>query len=142
MTGSGTESKRIVGTACWAPALALNISNDAITQRCFMTPPEWQVKNGRVAARLDRIIAAKSGMIQGSHAQDREICARRGVALAAAALQFPLAHPAVASVITRMRSTGEAQANLAHCRAEIPEAFWDELEHERLIAPGAPVPAG
>ena len=70
------------------------------------------------------------------------VCERHGVALAAAALQFPLAHPAVASVVTGMRSEGEARANVAHCRAPIPRAFWDELEHRQLIAAGAPVPAG
>ena len=44
------------------------------------------------------------------------VCARHGVALPAAALQFPLAHPAVASVVTGMRSAAEVEANLAHCR--------------------------
>ena len=68
------------------------------------------------------------------------VCARHGVALAAAALQFPLAHPAVASVVTGMRSEAEASANLAHCRENIPSAFWDELKHEGLIAGDAPVP--
>jgi len=62
------------------------------------------------------------------------------VALAAAALQFPLAHPAVASVVTGMRSAAEADANVVHCRAAIPRAFWDELKHERLITDAAPVP--
>ena len=68
------------------------------------------------------------------------VCARHGVALAAAALQFPLAHPTIASVVTGMRSKAEAAANLAHCRAFIPAAFWDELKHERLIAGAAPTP--
>jgi D-threo-aldose 1-dehydrogenase len=68
------------------------------------------------------------------------VCARHGVALAAAALQFPLAHPAVASVVTGMRSAAEVEANLAHCRTRIPDAFWEELKHERLIARAAPVP--
>jgi D-threo-aldose 1-dehydrogenase len=67
------------------------------------------------------------------------VCARHGVALAAAALQFPLAHPAVASVVTGMRSAQEVDANVAHCRAAIPAAFWDELKHERLIDVAAPV---
>jgi D-threo-aldose 1-dehydrogenase len=70
------------------------------------------------------------------------VCARHGVALAAAALQFPLAHPAVASVVTGMRSAAEADANLAHCRAAIPGAFWEELKHEGLVAAAAPVPPG
>jgi D-threo-aldose 1-dehydrogenase len=70
------------------------------------------------------------------------VCARHGVALAAAALQFPLAHPIVASVVTGMRSAAEADANIAHCRVPIPGAFWDELKHEHLIAADAPVPTG
>ena len=67
------------------------------------------------------------------------VCTRHGVALPAAALQFPLAHPAVASVVTGMRTRAEVAENLAHCRAVIPRAFWDELRHERLIAALAPV---
>jgi D-threo-aldose 1-dehydrogenase len=68
------------------------------------------------------------------------VCARHGVAIAAAALQFPLAHPAIASVVAGMRSADEVRANVAHCRAPIPGALWDELKHERLIASEAPVP--
>jgi len=67
-----------------------------------------------------------------------EVCARHGVALAAAAIQFPLHHPAVASVVTGMRSAAEATENLAHCRAVIPPAFWDELKRLGLIDRGAP----
>ena len=68
------------------------------------------------------------------------VCARHEVALAAAALQFPLAHPAVASVVTGMRSVAEAQANLAHCAAPIASDCWAELKHEGLVAAAAPVP--
>jgi D-threo-aldose 1-dehydrogenase len=68
------------------------------------------------------------------------VCTRHRVALAAAALQFPLAHPAVASVVTGMRNAAEVHANIAHCGTAIPAAFWDELKHERLIAAQAPVP--
>ena len=66
------------------------------------------------------------------------VCARHDVALAAAAIQFPLHHPAVASVVTGMRSAAEATANLAHCRAEIPRQFWDELKTLGLIDRAAP----
>jgi D-threo-aldose 1-dehydrogenase len=68
------------------------------------------------------------------------VCARHGVAIAAAALQFPLAHPAVASVVTGMRSAREVDANVAHCRAPIPGDFWAELKLEGLVDAGAPVP--
>ena len=66
------------------------------------------------------------------------VCSRHRVALAAAALQFPLHHRAVASVVTGMRSVDEAKANIAHMRAAIPAAFWQELKHDGLIAPHAP----
>jgi D-threo-aldose 1-dehydrogenase len=68
------------------------------------------------------------------------VCKRHGVAIAAAALQFPLSHPAVASVVTGMRNADEARANIGHCRALIPRAFWEELKREGLIAAHAPVP--
>jgi D-threo-aldose 1-dehydrogenase len=58
------------------------------------------------------------------------VCRRHGVTLAAAALQFPLAHPAVASVVAGMRSPLEVEANLALMRADIPEAFWVDLRNE------------
>lgn len=68
------------------------------------------------------------------------VCARHGVAIAAAALQFPLAHPAIASVVTGMGSPAEAVANMTHCRAPVPAAFWEELKHEGLIATHVPTP--
>ncbi|HEX4883911.1 MAG TPA: aldo/keto reductase [Casimicrobiaceae bacterium] len=68
------------------------------------------------------------------------VCTRHGVALPAAALQFPLAHPAVASVVTGMRSAREVAQNIAHVRAPIPAAFWDELKHDGLIDAAAPTP--
>ena len=68
------------------------------------------------------------------------VCARHGVALPAAALQFPLAHPAVASVVTGIRNEAEAKADLEHCRSTMPSMFWDELKQEKLIAADAPVP--
>ena len=60
-------------------------------------------------------------------------CRRHGVALAAAALQFPLRHRAITSVVTGMRDEGEARANVGHMKAAISEAFWDELAREGLI---------
>jgi D-threo-aldose 1-dehydrogenase len=69
------------------------------------------------------------------------VCDRHGVPLAAAALQFPLAHPAVAAIIPGPRNTDEFRANLALLRQPIPAALWQELRHEGLLHPQAPVPA-
>jgi aryl-alcohol dehydrogenase-like predicted oxidoreductase len=55
-------------------------------------------------------------------------CADYGVPLAAAALQFPLRHPAVTGIVVGARSAREVAENAAHAAAEIPEALWDELD--------------
>src|SRR5271166_1757813 len=69
-----------------------------------------------------------------------EACARHDVPLAAAALQFPLAHPLVASVIPGARSIAELEQNLAYMTASIPDALWADLKSENLVDPEAPTP--
>ncbi|MDN3351892.1 aldo/keto reductase [Actinomadura sp. DC4] len=56
-----------------------------------------------------------------------EICAGHGVPLRAAALRFPLRHPAVASVVTGCRSAAEVDDNADLFERDIPDALWDEL---------------
>jgi D-threo-aldose 1-dehydrogenase len=68
------------------------------------------------------------------------ICQRYGVALAAAALQFPLAHPAVASVIPGARSRAEVEQNMALFHAPIPSDFWAKLKSQGLLRDDAPTP--
>eukprot|EP00038_Savillea_parva_P019543 m.27831 g.27831 ORF g.27831 m.27831 type:complete len:200 (-) comp4457_c0_seq2:99-698(-) len=73
-----------------------------------------------------------------------EVCERHGVALRAAALAFPLAHPAVASVVVGAKSPEEWRdcvALLAQAK-EAPAAFWAELRERHLIHGDAPVPSG
>ena len=69
------------------------------------------------------------------------VCARHAVPLPAAALHFPLAHPGIASVIPGALSPQEVAQNAAHLRRAIPAALWQELRHEGLLDPAAPVPA-
>jgi D-threo-aldose 1-dehydrogenase len=69
-----------------------------------------------------------------------EICARHGVSLAAAALQFPLGHLAVVSVIPGVRSRSQVELNIRLMQEAIPEDFWHELVHERLLDAAAPIP--
>jgi D-threo-aldose 1-dehydrogenase len=68
------------------------------------------------------------------------ICDRHGVPLPAAALQFPLAHPAVAAIIPGPRDVAEFEANLKLLRHPIPPALWAELKVENLLHPAAPTP--
>lgn len=69
-----------------------------------------------------------------------QVCARHSVSLKAAALQFPLAHPAVASVIPGARSAAEVQENFRLMSAPIPHDFWQELKAEKLLPEEAPIP--
>jgi D-threo-aldose 1-dehydrogenase len=57
----------------------------------------------------------------------RDVCAAHGVPLRAAALRFPLRHPAVASVLVGCRTPREVDDNVEMFRRDIPAALWDEL---------------
>lgn len=69
------------------------------------------------------------------------VCRRHDVPLASAAIQFPLAHPAVAAVIPGALSPFEIEQNIGHLRRPIPADLWQELRHEMLLDPAAPVPS-
>ena len=68
------------------------------------------------------------------------VCARHGVELKAAAVQFPLAHPAVAAVLAGVRSTAHLEEYPRLFRAAIPGDLWSELRADGLIPPEAPTP--
>lgn len=68
-------------------------------------------------------------------------CARHGISIQAAATQFPLAHPAVASVAAGYRSPEEVRIALAACSTPIPPAFWQDLSADGLVDPLAPLPS-
>ena len=67
-------------------------------------------------------------------------CDHHGVPLAAAALQFPLAHPQVASVIPGLSSPCHIERTLKLFKTNIPQAFWYDLKNAGLLHPDAPVP--
>ena len=69
------------------------------------------------------------------------VCERHGVPLRAAAVQFPLAHPVVASVVAGVRSIAHLDDYPALMRVPIPADLWAELRQEGLIRPDAPTPA-
>jgi D-threo-aldose 1-dehydrogenase len=69
------------------------------------------------------------------------ICDRYDVPLAAAALQFPLAHPQVASVIPGVGHASRIAQTLELYRRAIPDVFWDELKDAGLIRSDAPTPS-
>ena len=86
----------------------------------------YQAAPPEIVARVDAIKA---------------VCDSHRVPLAAAALQFPLAHPAVAAIIPGPRTVGEFHANLALLREPIPPQLWVDLREAGLLHPMAPTPA-
>jgi D-threo-aldose 1-dehydrogenase len=69
-----------------------------------------------------------------------EICERHGTSLPAAALAFPLAHPAVLSVCVGARSPEQIERNVELYRSGVPATVWGELQEQGLLRPDAPVP--
>jgi len=69
-----------------------------------------------------------------------EVCQCHGVPLKAAALQFPIAHPRVAAVLTGVRSRAELDENARLFDLPIPGELWRELKAEGLLADDAPTP--
>jgi D-threo-aldose 1-dehydrogenase len=69
-----------------------------------------------------------------------DVCESHGVPLPAAALQFPLGHPAVATVCTGARSAEQVRRNAALFDVPIPDALWADLVSAGLLDASAPVP--
>jgi D-threo-aldose 1-dehydrogenase len=68
------------------------------------------------------------------------VCKRHHVPLPAAALQFPMAHPAVAAIIPGARSAAEVERNIELLNLPIPKDFWEELQQLNLLPRETPVP--
>lgn len=90
-------------------------------------------------ARYDYDVAP-AGILTRVQALDA-VCRSHGVPLAAAALQFPLAHPAVRTVIPGLGSKAELDEVLQWLTYAIPPELWDDLKGQGLIDIGAPVPS-
>ena len=71
----------------------------------------------------------------------KAICDSHRVPLVAAALQFPLAHPAVAAVLPGPRNVDEFESNAKLLRYPIPSTLWADLRNAELLHPDAPTPA-
>jgi len=69
-----------------------------------------------------------------------DLCAEHAVPLAAAALQLPLAHRQVVSVIPGMNSPGQVAQAVALIETHIPPALWRDLKDRGLIRADTPLP--
>ncbi len=68
------------------------------------------------------------------------VCSAHRVSVASVAIQFPLAHPAVVSVIPGLATPEEVYQVKEFLSAHIPPSLWSDLRSERLLHPGAPTP--
>jgi D-threo-aldose 1-dehydrogenase len=101
--------------------------------------------NSGILARADAVDATYNYEVAPPAIRDRvrrlvEICQAHHVSLPAAALQFTLAHPMVASVIPGARSESEVASHHDMLAARIPAGFWLELRSAGLLHAAAPVP--
>jgi D-threo-aldose 1-dehydrogenase len=78
-------------------------------------------------------VLAKAGTI-------RDVCAGFDVPIRAAALQFALAHPAIATAVVGARTPAEVDDNLAMAALPIPPELWTALKERDLMRADAPVP--
>lgn len=69
-----------------------------------------------------------------------ELCAAHGVTMAAAALQFPLAHDAVAAVIPGLDSARRVEQTVGLISEAIPASFWSDMKSANLLRADAPTP--
>lgn len=69
-------------------------------------------------------------------------CAQAGVEVGAAALQFPLAHPAVCAVVAGMRNVLEVEDAVSRISRRLPATLWPRLRDAGIIVAGVPVPGG
>jgi D-threo-aldose 1-dehydrogenase len=93
----------------------------------------------RPGARFNYVLADEERLERAQRLA--AVCTRYGVSLKAAAVQFPLAHPAVASVVAGVRRPDHLAEYPDLYRASIPAELWAELREEHLLPPDAPTPA-
>jgi D-threo-aldose 1-dehydrogenase len=94
---------------------------------------------GAVAGALYNYVPATPEVLERVR-QIEDICRKYSVPLKAAALQFPLAHPAVASIIPGARSEAEVEENFRLVGHPTPAEFWSDLRSQHLLPEEAPVP--
>jgi D-threo-aldose 1-dehydrogenase len=83
---------------------------------------------------------APAALVERARAMAR-ICERHGTTLPAAAVAFPLAHPAVVSVCVGARSAEQVRRNAELYARPVPPGLWSDLKAEGMLRDDAPVPA-
>src|SRR3954453_10125093 len=111
--------KRRIGIILGGPYNSGILASGAVKNAWFNYAPA----TAEILARVDSI---------------EKICAAHGVPLKAAAFQFPLPNPCVASVVPGVSSMAELDENLRMLNSPIPATFWRDLKSAGLMDEQAP----
>ncbi|MFE2935584.1 aldo/keto reductase [Streptomyces sp. NPDC059278] len=88
---------------------------------------EYQQASPEIIAKVNRL---------------KELTAKHGISIKAAALQFSLAHPVADAVVPGATKPSRIAEDIAALNEKIPAAFWHDLRTAGLISPAAPLPDG
>ena len=94
---------------------------------------------GPVEGALYKYAPAEPAVLEKTR-RIQAVCASHDISLQAAALQFPLGHQSVVSVIPGATRAEHVTANFENLMTTIPASLWSDLKNEQLLAPEAPVP--
>jgi D-threo-aldose 1-dehydrogenase len=92
------------------------------------------------AAKTYNYDVAEGGIIERALAIER-VCTSHKVPLMAAALQFPKAHPAIATICVGARTQAQFNQTVELFNHPIPDSLWSDLKNEGLLDQEAPVPS-
>jgi D-threo-aldose 1-dehydrogenase len=98
------------------------------------------LNSGILAGRETWNYATAPGQVVERVKRIEAVCDAHNVPLAAAALQFPLAHPAVCAIIPGPRSAAEFKTNVGLLQMNLPAGLWADLRTAGLLHPEAPTP--
>jgi D-threo-aldose 1-dehydrogenase len=70
----------------------------------------------------------------------QELCERHHTSLAAAAIQFPIHHPSVVSVVVGANTPGQAAENCKLFGSPVPDDLWNDLKEQALVIKAVPLP--
>jgi D-threo-aldose 1-dehydrogenase len=94
---------------------------------------------GAVASAMFHYDPAPAAILERTRSIE-VLCTTHGVPLRAAALQFPLAHPAVRTLLLGARNPAELRDCLDMLALPIPGAFWRSLQQAGLVDRACPLP--
>ena len=69
----------------------------------------------------------------------QKICDAYQIDLPHAALQFPLRHSSVVSVVAGARTEEQVALSVSYVQQQVPQRLWQSLKEAELLAPDAPV---